>query len=154
MRWQVWLLGAALCTATGLADDGADRANIAGIWELQTGGAKDPGERAGESWILETKEDAVHITRIDDGHKLAEFECNTLGRECEVKDSGHSAKVTFWFNGPKLVQLETRGSRTVKRRFSTVDQGNAMDVEEIPMSPEGKTVVRRFTRVQRVTARQ
>jgi hypothetical protein len=29
-----------------------------------------------------------------------------------------------------------------------------MDVEEIPMNPEGKTVVRRFTRVQRVTARQ
>jgi hypothetical protein len=71
-----------------------------------------------------------------------------------VKDAGRHAKVTFYFNGAKLVQLETRGSKVVKRRFSVDDQGDSMEVEEIPVVPEGKTVIEQFKRVQASAAQK
>ena len=147
MKWK--LLAPALIFAAGaLAADGAGRANLSGEWQLEAGGGKD----SGASWILESKEDEIHVTQLQNGQKVAEFDCNTLGRECEAKDSGRHAKVSFYFNGSKLVELETRGSEVVKRRFSVGDKGDWMEVELIPVVPEGKTAVERFRRVPVSTA--
>jgi hypothetical protein len=112
---------------TAFADDTADRDKLAGSWQA-TDGAR---------WVLDSKADSVHIAEFDHDRKVAEFECNTLGRECAVKDSGKSAKVTMYFNGPKLVVLETRGSDVVKRRFHA--NGDRLEVETMPLVPQGKT---------------
>lgn len=150
MRWSLLVMGAVLFGALALADDGASREKIAGQWQLQGGDDKAPAE----SWILESQPDGIHITQLQNGRKLSEFKCNTMGRECEVQDSGQKAKVSFWFSGPKLVQMETRGSEVVKRRFSTADEGEAMQVEVIPIVPDGKPVLLRFKRVPPDTAHQ
>jgi hypothetical protein len=110
-----------------LADDTADRDKLAGSWQSPDGAR----------WVLDSKADSVHIAEFDHDRKVAEFECNTLGRECAVKDAGKSAKVTMYFNGPKLVLLETRGSEVVKRRFHA--NGDQLEVETMPLVPQGKT---------------
>jgi hypothetical protein len=46
-----------------------------------------------------------------------------------------------------LVQLETRGSDVVKRRFVVQSQDDLMEVEVMPLVPPGKTEVLRFKRV-------
>jgi hypothetical protein len=140
-------LGAVLFVAVALADDIADRARIIGEWQLPAVS----GKGTGESWILESKDDAIHITQLQNGRKLAELNCNTMGHEC---DSDRHAKVSLWFNGPKLVEMETRGTEVVKRLFSAVDQGDAMEVEVIPIVPAGKSVVLRFKRVRNSAARK
>jgi hypothetical protein len=145
MKWKWLAPGAALFMAGALADDSTGRANISGEWRQEAGA---------ESWILQSKEDAIHVAQLRNGQKVTEFDCNTLGQECEVKDAGRHAKVTFYFNGAKLVQLETRGSKVVKRRFSVDDQGDSMEVEEIPVVPEGKTVIEQFKRVQASAAQK
>jgi len=150
MKWKLAALGAVLCWACAAADDVDSRAKISGEWQLQSGS----GKASGESWILDGKDDAIRVTQFQSGRKLAEFDCNTLGRDCEAKDSNRRVKVSFWFNGPKLVQLETRGTDVVKRRFSVVEQGDEMEVEVIPIFPAGKPVVTRFKRVQVAAARQ
>jgi len=64
-----------------------------------------------------------------------EFQCNTVGKECSEKHG----KVSMWFNGPKLVVMETRGSDVVKRRFEASADGGALEMEVIPIAPSGKT---------------
>jgi hypothetical protein len=147
MNWKLLAPGALLFTAGALAAGSADRPNISGEWQLEAS-----AKNSGPAWILDSKEDAIHVTQLQNGQKMAEFDCNTLGRECDVKDSGRHAKVSFYFNGAKLVQLETRGSDVVKRRFSVGEQGDSLEVEEIPVVPAGKPVVERFKRVPLSTA--
>lgn len=119
---------------TAFADDLADRDKLAGSWQSPDG----------ERWVLDSKADSVHISEFDHDRKVSEFECNTLGRECAVKDGGKSAKVTMYFNGPKLVVLETRGSEVVKRRFQS--NGDQLEVETMPLVPQGKTETAKLSR--------
>ncbi len=77
-----------------------------------------------------------------------EFDCNTLGRECQVNDAGKQVTVSLWFNGPVLVELETRGSQVIKRRFKPVGDGNALELETTLISSGGKPDTIHLARVQ------
>jgi hypothetical protein len=129
-----------LLSAAGLFADGADRDKIIGFWQSQGGG----DTRA--SWMLQSKGDVLHITRVENDRKLADFECNTVGRECKVKEADKPMKVSIWFNGPKLVIMETRGNDVLKRRFHATDDGKEIEMETIPIVPQGKPEVVRLQR--------
>src|ERR1700680_4709132 len=60
--------------------------------------------------------------RANGRQKLSEIECKPTGAECEGTASGKKAKVTMYFNGPTLVQLETVGSDVIKRQFTVREQ--------------------------------
>jgi hypothetical protein len=79
----------------------------------------------------------MHITHVALDQTSTQYECATSGRECDFATSGKPGKVSLWFNGAKLVQLETRGPEVVKRRFLVKD--NHLEMEVIPISPGGKT---------------
>jgi hypothetical protein len=55
----------------------------------------------------------------------------------------------MWFNGPKLVELETKGKEVVKRRFAVAGEGDTLEIEVIPIEPAGKTETLRFRRLQK-----
>ena len=133
---------ALLIGVVAMADEAADRAKLAGSWQLQDTAAKD----VPSLWVIQDKGEGLRMSATQENHPAAAFECNTMGRECEFKDDGKSAKVLLYFSGPKLVQLETRGSDVVKRRFSA--SGDEMVVEIIPVVPPGKTETYRFKRMQ------
>lgn len=78
--------------------------------------------------MTETKGDKVQL----------EFDCNTLGKECEAKREGHAAKVSVWFNGPKMIVLETDGSKITRQRFQVAENGDTLSVEVSEMSAVGK----------------
>lgn len=146
MRLAIWV--AALFSATTFGDDVSARANLMGTWQLENGADKD----AGSVWVLENKGDALHIAYSENDRQVADFECNTMGRECEGKDAGREAKISLWFSGPKLVQLETRGSEVVKRRFAASQPGDSMEIEVIPIVPDGKKQVLKLKRLHPTTA--
>ena len=125
-------------SVSAFAGDG-DRAKLMGGWESQTGT---------DHWMFEAKGDAVHVTYLQGDKKLAEFECDTDGKDCVTKVAGHSAKVSLWFNGPKLVELETRGSEVVKRRFAIAGAGEEMDLEIIPIASDAKAETVHFKRAR------
>jgi hypothetical protein len=140
-------LAAVVFSVAAFADD-TDRAKLMGAWESQGGG--DHESRV--TWLLEAKGDAMHITCLQGTQKLAEFECDTNGKECATKVSGHTAKVSLWFNGPKLVELETKGSEVVKRRFAIAGAGEEMDVEIIPIVSDSKAETVHFKRARVATS--
>ena len=128
------------------ADDIEDRGKLAGRWQPAEGQKSDYG-----AWTLETSDVGIRVLRENNGQKVAECECNTMGRECEVKEDGHSAKVSMWFNGPVLVQMMTRGSEVFKRRFHVGSDANMLELEIIPIAPAGKTELVRLSRCQAET---
>jgi hypothetical protein len=130
------------------ADDSADRAKLMGKWRLEQKASNGPAT----SWTLELKgEGVIHVTRIEGDRTIADFECG-LGRECEVKDSGRKVKVSWYFNGPKLVELETSGSDVTKRRFGLASPGDAMELEVMPLVPSGKNETLHFQRTELASA--
>jgi hypothetical protein len=127
-----------------LADDSDERAKLTGAWQ----GQESSGAKA--VWTFESQGEAMHIVNSQGDKKIAEFACS-LGKECEVKDAGRKVKVTLYFNGPKLVVLETKGEEVVKKRFGVTETGDTLELEVIPVGP-GKAETLHFTRVQNAPA--
>ena len=121
-----------LFSAAGIAAGDADRDKLNGAWESRGDAA------ARTSWTLWSNGDALQITQVENDRTLVDFECNTVGRECDVKESGKPMKVSMWFNGPRLVVMETRGKDVVKRRFHTTGDANEIEMEVIRIVPQGK----------------
>jgi hypothetical protein len=127
-----------------MGDDASARDRLVGAWQPEDSAAKDAGV-----WTLERKGDEVmHISYSVGDQKTIEFECGTTGKECKIKDSGKSATVSLWFNGARLVALETRGQEVVKRRFAAGD-GDSLEVEVIPIQPDGKAEKLVFHRIHK-----
>lgn len=124
-------------------DNTSARAELIGAWQPKDTAAKDVGV-----WTFVNKgPDVIHITYAVGDQKMVELECQTTGKDCKVKDTGKSAKVSMWYSGRNLVSLETRGDEIVKRRFD-VEDGDSLAVETIPIQPNGKTEKTEFRRVK------
>jgi hypothetical protein len=126
-------------TTPAQADDKADRASLVGSW-VQNGGSA--------AWIIDSRADGLHVTQIEGSGPVADFQCNTEGQSCDIKIGGHKASVSMYYNGPALVQLETKGDQIVKRRFSILPSGNSMKVEVTPMTGRVQTEQLEFERGQ------
>ncbi len=122
--------------SVALADDAGDRAKLPGTWQSDQN----------VTWMLENTGNTMKLTETQNGQKVSEVECNVTGKECEVTENGHKAKVSMWFNGSKLVELETKGSEVVKRTFALTGQQDAMEVVLMPVVPSGKTETVSFHR--------
>src|SRR5580700_11199101 len=92
-----------------LADTQTDRDHLVGSW-VRSGG--------NNAWVIDNGPDGLHITQIEGASPIADFRCNTEGQSCDIKIGGRKATVSMYYNGPALVQLETKGSQVVKRKFS------------------------------------
>ena len=135
--------------AEALADDQSDRQKLLGSWELQG----TPENSSASSWTFSPTKNLIRVTQMEGGNKVVEFSCGTEGITCEIKAAGKKATVSMWFNGPRLVEMETKGSDVVKRRFKILSQGDVMEMEVIPIVPGGKTETFQFKRAQ-LTARK
>jgi hypothetical protein len=117
-----------------------DRDKLIGSWEARGSGA------GGTVWTVASVGDSVRITETENEKQVSQIECNTLGRQCELKQAGKPVKVSMWFNGPKLVVMEVRGEEVLKRRFHAADDGNSMELEVIHIAPSGKPELLRLAR--------
>jgi hypothetical protein len=145
---RIVTLSVLLVAMTALADDGDQRSKLTGSWQVQTSGAKEAS-----SYVLQPLPDGMHIASSSEGKTVMEFDCK-MATDCNVKDAGHHAKVTIYFNGAKLIETETMGSRVVKRRFTVTGDGNTMELEVIPIEPDGKAETVVFKRASAEAAKQ
>lgn len=147
LRHHLPLAVALFCMPVLFGDQADDRSKLQGTWVQENGGS------GGETWVIEPKGDDLHIVHSRNQEKLEDFDCNVMGRECKVKESGKEAKVTMWYNGPKLVQIDIRGNDVTKRRFGLGDGSDTLQVEIIPVGG-GKTETVQFHRAQIAAAKQ
>jgi hypothetical protein len=128
-----------LLAAAVPGDDADPRDKLIGKWQPTTS-AKDDSE----VWALETVGDSLRLSHTLK-QKTEAVECNTMGRDCEVKLGGRKAKVSLWFNGDALVEMETRGPEVTKRRFSMAEN-DTLKLEVMPIVPPGKPETTSFKR--------
>jgi hypothetical protein len=126
-----------------LADEQGDRQKLIGSWQMQ-GGA----ESSATSWTFSTAKNSLRVMQQEGANTVMDFACSTEGTSCETKNAGKKAMVSMWFNGSSLVEMETKGSEVVKRRFKVLPQEDGMEMEVIPIVPSGKTETFQFKRAQ------
>jgi hypothetical protein len=131
---------AILFCAAARADDTTDRGKLMGSWQMEAAATDAAG------WSFSPQGDSVKVTEVESGNTVADFVCGTDGTPCNVKISGKKASVSLWYNGPKLVVLEQRGSETVERKFMVATVGDQMQVEVLQMGPGGKNETLKFKR--------
>src|SRR5258708_39662431 len=116
-------LTALLLSVPVLADDVSDRAKLLGSWQAQ-----DESGKEATVWVLEVKGMALHISESRGNLKISEFECVPKGVDCEGTVGGIKATASMYYDGPALVQLETKASDVTRRRFSVPGQPDMMDL--------------------------
>jgi hypothetical protein len=138
-----------LFAGSALAEDNTVRAKLMGKWQQSDGN----GETR-STWTLSDVGSSIRVSNSGNTATVMEFECNTEGKECAVKHAGHSSKVSMWFNGAKLVELETTGNQVVKRRFTVTGDGDSMELETIPIDPSGSVETTHFKRAPAGAAKE
>ena len=135
----------------------ADKPNLSGTWRLEQGSQVVDGILPAITIVQ--KESELHVSdasaKPDSGSVI---KCNTVGKQCEAKLGGDPIKVSYWFNGPVLVEMLSfgkDGDRVVKTRRSLSEDGKKMTVEMIQIVPAGRAAVKAvFVREEQVVASQ
>jgi hypothetical protein len=132
-----WLCVALLVAGSAAA---ADRPDLTGTWKLDLAHSQTGDEKIQSGTLLiHQTGDAVTITNNqvapDGKEKKLEVNCNTMGKECKLKEGSFS----LYYNGPVLVMVQTRGSDlAVKRSFTLSPDGTRITMEVTHLSPPGK----------------
>jgi hypothetical protein len=121
--------------------DPAQRPDLNGVWRLEPTQSEIHTHVPSQfTWKIEQSETAIHlIQRL--GDKNDDLRCATDGKDCKVKDDGHPATISFYYNGPVLVELESQGANrdtVTKKRFSVSPDGSHLTVDVIHVMPTGK----------------
>ena len=148
MRKFLWI--SALAAAAGWA---ADRPSLTGSWLLDPAHTEVNGDKPKSlSLSIRQDEDAIQIseaaTDASGREKKSDIQCNTLGKLCKVKDAGELAEITMYYNGDRLVAIETRHNNdiAIKKRLKASDDGKTLTMEVIHIAPQAKTENYTFTK--------
>ncbi len=138
---RIATLGLFILASLALADDDASRAKLMGSWQAVADNGKDA-----TTWTFSEKGETLHITASAAGRTVMEFDCDSFGHECTIKDSGKPAKVSWWYLGPKLINMETKGPLVLKRSFVITGDGDTMEMEQVQIAPSPKTETVKYKR--------
>lgn len=140
--WK-YLLISALALSAGFA---ADRSELSGTWVLDAGHSQINGEKPkSETLIIDQKADSISVSESvvasAGTEKKTDIACNTLGKQCNLKEDGRKLQVSAWYNGPALVLMEVRGNADTgdasKTRFTTSEDGKTLKLEVTHITPPG-----------------
>ena len=104
--------------------------DFSGTWRMESQDSK--------SWVIQQEPGSIHIRNAEGSEKeKTDVRCGLMGEECSGRIEGDKAKVVFYYNGPTLVQMTTRGKNVSKIRRTLSDDGNRITVEITPYVPAG-----------------
>lgn len=140
-----------LSVISSVAVAGSDKPNFSGKWRMET-----PNRESAAILTIAQNEGELRMSSAPQQKETTEVACNTMGRECEATVGGERVKVSYYYNGPMLVEMVFEGrnnERVTKTRRTLSEDGNTMTVEVIPMVPSGKDPYKLvFVRDQQVAA--
>ncbi|HTR34525.1 MAG TPA: hypothetical protein VMH80_01395 [Bryobacteraceae bacterium] len=121
-----------------------DRPDLTGTWKFDASKSQIHSEKInGGTWTISEGDDTIKISESEDGsNKKVEFQCTTDGKECKV--TGDKASASFWYNGPMLVEMETRGDHVLRYRMKLSSDGKTLTVQTtsiVPQSSQDDTLV-------------
>jgi len=90
---------------------------------------------AGATWVIHEDDSSIQITESADGAgKKIEMKCTTDGKQCKV--GGDKATASFWYNGPMLVEMESKGDHVTRYRMKLSSDGNTLTVDTTSIVPQ------------------
>jgi hypothetical protein len=113
-----------------------ERPNLSGTWQFDSSKSElHAAKVTGATWVINEDDSSIQINESEDadGKKL-ELKCTTDGKECKV--GGEKATASFWYNGPLLVEMETRGDHVVRYRMKLSDDGKTLTVDSTSIVPQ------------------
>jgi hypothetical protein len=144
MRHAVVLLACSALAVLSLPLAGQDRPNLSGTWQFDSSKSElHTAKVGGATWVISEDDSTIQITESEDGaSKKIELKCTTDGKQC--KESGNKATTSFWYNGPMLVEMESKGERVMRYRMKLSDDGKTLTVDTtsiVPQSTENDVLV-------------
>jgi len=87
------------------------------------------------TWVIDEGDNSFHIIESEGGKsKKLDLQCTTDGKECQA--GGDKVKASFWYNGPMLVEMETRGDRVTRFRLKISEDAKTLTVEMTHIVPQ------------------
>jgi hypothetical protein len=113
-----------------------DRPNLSGTWQFDSSKSQlHTLTGASATWVINEDESSIQITESEYGaSKKIELKCTTDGKECKI--SGAKAKASFWYNGPMLVEVESRGEHVTRYRMKLSADGKTLTVDTTSIVPQ------------------
>lgn len=113
-----------------------DRPSFSGTWQFDASKSELRTTKiSGATWVIQEGDNSIHITQSESGKsKKIELQCTTDGKECQV--TGDKAKASFWYNGPMLVEMETKGDHVLRYRMKVSEDGKTLSVEITHIVPQ------------------
>jgi predicted secreted protein len=137
----------AMCSALALlalplaAQD--DRPNLSGTWQFDSSKSELHTARAAATWVINENDSSIDITESEEGaSKKIEMKCTVDGKVCKV--AGLKATTSFWYNGPMLVEMETKGDHVTRYRMKLSGDGKTLTVDTtsiVPQDPQDDVLV-------------
>jgi uncharacterized protein YycO len=116
----------------------AQTPDLSGTWVADS--------NSSQKWVLTQKDNQIHVQKMNGDKVETNFTCSLAGLECKAKENGRSEKITMYFNGSKLVEIEERGDETIKSRMAVSSDGKILTIETVPLSTNQRTEVASFRR--------
>jgi hypothetical protein len=136
MRIAATLLACSALAVSVVPLAGQDRPNLSGTWQFDSSKSQlHTMTVAGAIWVIDENESSIQITESEDGaNKKTELKCTTDGKECKI--SGVKATASFWYNGPMLVEMESKGEHVTRYRMKLSDDGKTLTVDTTSIVPQ------------------
>jgi hypothetical protein len=115
---------------------GQDRPNLSGTWQFDSSKSElHTVKVGGATWVISEDDSSIQITESEDGaSKKIEMKCTTDGKQCKI--SGGKATASFWYNGPMLVEMESKGDKVMRYRMKLSDDGKTLTVDTTSIVPQ------------------
>lgn len=116
------------------ADPG--KPDVSGTWKLDASKCQLHSRIAPETvWTIKQEDEDIHLQSGE-----WQVTCGTRGVDCVVKDAAKPLKVSFWYNGPALVEMDTLGKNdaVTKKKMMLSPDGTVMTVEITHILPVGR----------------
>jgi hypothetical protein len=122
--------------------DPSARPDLNGVWRLEASQSEIHSRVPSElTWQIEQTDNGIHLIQREGDKNASEWRCNTDGKDCKAKDEGRTVVLSFYYNGPVLVELESEGANRdsiTKKRISLSKDGNLITVEVVHLVPQGR----------------
>lgn len=136
MRKAATLMAASTFAFFTLSLAAQDRPNLSGTWQFDGANSQLHSAKAtGATWVITEDDNSIQIRQNEDGGgRPVELKCTTDGKECKV--AGDKATASFWYNGPLLVEMETKGDHVTRYRMKLSDDGKTLTVQSTSIVPQ------------------
>jgi hypothetical protein len=142
MRTVIYALSACwalVSLAVPSAGQEQERPSFSGTWTFDASKSEVHSSKiSSATWVIEEGDNSIHISQSENGKaKKTELQCTTDGKECKFPGDRRDS---FWFNGPMLVDMETKSEHVTRFRMKISDDGKTLTVEVTPIVPQSDKI--------------